>query len=336
MVPLLVGCWLAVAAANLLHLARRHFRFRARLDRRAMHDPALLAEARELRSALTPSFPVRFSVSAGYPSPLALGRCEVCVPEWFAALGPLERRSIVVHELAHLVRRDPLWQTAALLVARVLFFQPLNELARRRMTDVAEYACDDWAVTRTGTTLGMLRSVAAVAERFTGPAAPPVGGTAMAGDASPLLARAERLARGQCEPPRRPTAAEATLACAFLAAVSLTAPACSLLGTTEAPDRGAAPAAIALPAERIAVLRVRRGAGGAPVPDGVTTGAQGAVYVVRLNEAESQPRLLSPADAQDVMSLLRELRRTGTGDARVLARIRDATRIRDAASTAPR
>jgi beta-lactamase regulating signal transducer with metallopeptidase domain len=64
-------------------------------------------------------------------------------------LEPEEQDSMLAHEVAHLVRRDPQWLVLARAVEMVFFFQPLNRLARRRIQEVAEYLCDDWAVART-------------------------------------------------------------------------------------------------------------------------------------------------------------------------------------------
>ena len=71
---------------------------------------------------------------------------------------------MLAHEVAHLVRRDPQWLIVARAMEVVFFMQPLNRLARRRMQEVAEYLCDDWAVSRMSQPVTLARCLAAVAE----------------------------------------------------------------------------------------------------------------------------------------------------------------------------
>ena len=77
--------------------------------------------------------PVRLTAAPSLASPVALGarHLEICLPE--RALTTLDRRhleAILAHEVAHLARRDPVWLRAYRLVSALLFFQPLNLLAR--------------------------------------------------------------------------------------------------------------------------------------------------------------------------------------------------------------
>ena len=61
-------------------------------------------------------------------------RPEIVVPgQAVQGLSLAHQESLLAHELAHVLRRDPAWRLVALLVERVLFFQPLNRLASRRV-----------------------------------------------------------------------------------------------------------------------------------------------------------------------------------------------------------
>jgi beta-lactamase regulating signal transducer with metallopeptidase domain len=96
---------------------------------------------------------------------VALATGEVCLPRRaLVELDTAEQESMLAHEIAHVVRRDPQWLIAARVIEAVLFVQPLNALARRRMQAVAEFLCDDWAVQRTRQPVMLAKCLAAVAE----------------------------------------------------------------------------------------------------------------------------------------------------------------------------
>jgi HEAT repeat protein len=137
--------------------------------------------------------PIRLTASPALASPVALGSSEIAIPEAaLTDLDPDQQRGMLAHELAHLERRDPAWLTAACLVERIAFFQPLNRLARRRMQESAEYLCDEWAVRRTGSGVFLAKCLAKVAEWMdASPRAVPVAG--MAEERSHLVARVRRL-----------------------------------------------------------------------------------------------------------------------------------------------
>lgn len=85
------------------------------------------------------------------PIAIGVGRREICLPERVVCELPREQQeTVLAHELAHLERRDPAWLLVVRLVESVLFVQPLNRLARRRLQELAEYGCDDWAARHTG------------------------------------------------------------------------------------------------------------------------------------------------------------------------------------------
>lgn len=54
--------------------------------------------------------------------------------------------AIFCHELAHLRRRDHLWGALAELLVVLLPWNPLSWLARRRLAQLSELACDDWVL----------------------------------------------------------------------------------------------------------------------------------------------------------------------------------------------
>lgn len=255
-----VGVWLAVALALVAGLGVAYARLYWRLrDRWPVTDGALPALFGRL-TARAGRRRVRLSGSDSLPVPIAWGvvRPEVSLPEEAVShLSPYHQESILAHELSHLVRRDPAWLALGRAVEAVLFFQPLNRLARRRLQHIAELRCDDRAVELTGRPLELARCLTEVAAwRLLDAVDLPVPGMAAAGSGLGLRVRrlldrsragAERLPRGLA------VAAVAALAMVAFAAPGVTgqepppAPAAPA-ATPAAPCPHVAPATMELPA----------------------------------------------------------------------------------------
>ena len=168
--------------------------------RRAVEDVALLTLLARLRERGGVRRAIRLTAAPGLGSPIALGADEIVLPEAaLLELDPEQQEGLLAHELAHLVRRDPAWLTLACLLERLFFVQPLNLLARRELQEAAEYLCDDWAVTRTGSGFSLARCLVKVAEWVdTRPATVPLAG--MAARPSQLVSRVHRLLEGRPMP----------------------------------------------------------------------------------------------------------------------------------------
>lgn len=104
---------------------------------------AMLAELASRAGRRAP----RLTRSDALRAPVAIGRNEVCLPRDFIGTYGLDvRRAMLAHELGHLVRHDPSWRTGAVLLQRLLFFQPLQRLASRRLRETSEFLADDFAI----------------------------------------------------------------------------------------------------------------------------------------------------------------------------------------------
>jgi hypothetical protein len=169
---------------------------------------------------------VRLSASVRVDVPIAVGvlRPEIVVPERaLYELEPAELESLLAHELAHLVRRDPAWRLVAGSVHRILFLQPLNRVAILQLESASEILCDDWAVERTLRPLALARCLTEVA----GWVASSLGASvpAMARRGSGLGRRVRRLvAAGDGVSPRRRDRWPLPLAAGGLALVTFAAP----------------------------------------------------------------------------------------------------------------
>jgi len=219
----LMVVWLATSGGGLLLLTLGHARaLRALGPRTSLHGTPIGQRLRELLARAGVDRPVELTCASALASPVALPGNEVCLPRRaLLELQPEEQDSMLAHELAHLVRRDPQWLVLARAIEMLFFFQPLNRLARRRMQEVAEYLCDDWAVARTSRPVMLAKCLAAVAEwvgrapRMRTPRLHPMSAMVESGG-SPLVRRVGRILGGHRAPnARTPRVAVAVSVCAL-------------------------------------------------------------------------------------------------------------------------
>jgi beta-lactamase regulating signal transducer with metallopeptidase domain len=190
-----LGVWALGALLLLAGFGRSYLRLERRLrSRPRVIGGTLHGQLRGLAAEAGLAGAVRLSCSSRVPVPVALGvrRPEICVPpRALAGLTDEQQEGMLAHELAHLARRDPLWLLLGQGIACVLFFQPLNWVARRRLREISEVLSDEWAVARTGRPLSLAACLAEVAGWSVGAPALPVPG--MADRPSSLGKRIRRL-----------------------------------------------------------------------------------------------------------------------------------------------
>jgi beta-lactamase regulating signal transducer with metallopeptidase domain/uncharacterized protein YeeX (DUF496 family) len=183
--------WLAAAGAGLLLIALRLALLRRRFAALPeCHDEAIAEELRRLSQRAGVAAP-RTLVTSGGESPMALVPNVLCLPQWSVRdLDAQQRRAMLAHEVAHFRRGDPWWQLAYQAYSHVMFFQPLHRLALRRLDQLAELACDDWA-RRAVDGRALAECLAACAERVV--TRSPALALAMAKPRSPLIQRIQTL-----------------------------------------------------------------------------------------------------------------------------------------------
>ncbi len=129
--------WPLVAGVLLLRLVRQRRALRRVGVRSPVEDDhaavlATLAREAGIRRR------VRLTRTTSMSSPITLGtwRPEICLPERaLESLPPAQLRAMLAHEVAHVARHDDLWLRLTSAVASLLFFQPLNHVATRRLRD---------------------------------------------------------------------------------------------------------------------------------------------------------------------------------------------------------
>ncbi len=193
-----IGLWLIGAALLLARLELAAFQLRHLLRDRQPFPEGLLPDD-------LPGW-VRVSACRSISQPMAVGLREICLPRSMTAMPQQQVHAALAHELAHLQRRDGVWRWLCLVVQSVLFFQPLNVLASRRIAAAAEQGSDALAL-RGGAKRADLVEVLAAFALSTGRAArwrpsrkaldTPLLASAMAGRRHEVVTRIENLLAGR-------------------------------------------------------------------------------------------------------------------------------------------
>ncbi len=234
--------WIVGVTIGLARLTWARLRLHQCLrDRRPIADPHLRRAVGRFSALAGVRRHVRLSWSPTLTAPAAL-TSEICLPKRaLLDMSLAQHRSVIAHEIAHIVRRDPLWFALNLLVERLFFFQPLNIFARERLQEIAEYLCDDWSVQQTGTKLTLAESLAEVAGWLTN--ARPIPMLPTAGqNGSELIKRVERiLAPGHAAAAWSARPSRAITAVAVLLLVGVSLPGVSCARTAQTPTLVAEP-----------------------------------------------------------------------------------------------
>ncbi len=130
------------------------------LRRVLAHSSSVDVEA----ARLEPFRRIRLLESGLLTVPLAVGRRTVVLPRGFRSSS---LRAVLTHEVAHLRRRDPLWNIGLSLLSHLLAFQPLNFVALRAWRGASEEICDAHAVRITRDPLSLAQSLLDLTRRKT-------------------------------------------------------------------------------------------------------------------------------------------------------------------------
>jgi beta-lactamase regulating signal transducer with metallopeptidase domain len=164
----LVGIWAAVAFALLTRVAAGLWRV-AELRRSCVAvdvstvDPSVSALIKEFGSRK-----VELCTSPRLQVPTAIGffRPAVVLPEWtLREFSADELKSVVLHELAHLERRDDWTNLLQKVVRAVFFFHPAVWWVENRMTLEREMACDEQVLARMGNARTYAQCLVSMAEK---------------------------------------------------------------------------------------------------------------------------------------------------------------------------
>ena len=208
---LLPAAWLLARHAVAVVVSRRIVRGATAADASAARRLSVLARRLGVGAA-----PVLLE-SAAVDAPLCLGcvRHAILLPPGWRRWPGERLDAVLTHELAHVARRDVLWQTLARVARAVYWFHPLAWVAAWRMRVERELACDDWVLRGGVPSTRYARCLLDVAALAHARASIPTAGVAMAA-ASGLEHRVAAI----LDPRRRRLPVSRRLAAALLVAAA--------------------------------------------------------------------------------------------------------------------
>lgn len=144
---LALGAWMVCSLGLIIRILRSWLCI-VRIERTAVPDPIVQDDCRQL------------AIQLGYPCPRVVRSRWIDTPCQAGIFRPVvvlpaaesssaELTSILVHELAHIARRDVTWIVIFRLTIALLPFQPLLWWLLRRHESAMEHACDDVVVRHT-------------------------------------------------------------------------------------------------------------------------------------------------------------------------------------------
>jgi beta-lactamase regulating signal transducer with metallopeptidase domain len=160
-------CWAIIATFSGIRLALGLWKVSRLRATCAPFDcgsfPAVQAEVEEFRKTR----PVEICSSLLVRVPTAIGffRPAIVVPEWALELAEEELKAVVLHELAHLRRRDDWTNLAQKLLRAVFFFHPAVWWIEKRLSMEREMACDELVLAATGNRQAYAECLVSLAEK---------------------------------------------------------------------------------------------------------------------------------------------------------------------------
>ena len=147
----IAGLWLFIALLFVVRIAVAHARARRMLDASVDAPVALVsALASVARELNVHAPPLRLAEAGTMPAVIGVLRPSVIVPADAMSWTAERLRLVLLHECAHVRRRDALLQVIASLATAAYWWHPLAWVAARRVIRERELACDDLVIA-TGT-----------------------------------------------------------------------------------------------------------------------------------------------------------------------------------------
>ena len=145
-IPLIIGCWLIGSLVCLLRTARQIFRFRKLAAHAQLARPELKSlvqrESERIRLRQHPIVQELNAVVSPFVF-LSAGGTKLAMPSGLIdELTEEETRALILHELTHIQRRDPVVRVLELVVSTLFWFNPAVWITRYHLRRTEELACD--------------------------------------------------------------------------------------------------------------------------------------------------------------------------------------------------
>jgi len=163
----LLFLWIGVSSVLLARIVLSYLRLRGLLDRaRPAGTDLVLRFKEQIRGSGTSRVP-QLLVSREVISPFAAGFLHpvVILPEiLLEEIGEPELDYVLVHELAHIARRDDWTNLMSRLASAIFVLHPVVAWILGRIQREREIACDDWVVAQTGSAVPYAETLARLSE----------------------------------------------------------------------------------------------------------------------------------------------------------------------------
>ncbi|MCE5252255.1 tetratricopeptide repeat protein [bacterium] len=181
--------WTGFSLFLLIRLAFSYFRILYVRNSAVEAEPGIIAESEIIASELEIDRPAILQ-SGLVNSPFLTGifKPAVLLPE-----GITITREILLHEFAHLVRRDCFWNLLSNLGIVFLPLQPLMKLLNHHLEDSSDYVCDDYVLKHGRNSVSYARQLVSLAENFIPEKHEIMVGVGIISFKSSLLRRVERI-----------------------------------------------------------------------------------------------------------------------------------------------
>jgi len=163
------GLWIAVVALVALRLIVGIWKL---WDLQRESAPVAFSdlpfEAQQSIAEFRASRPVEVCTSTRVRVPTAVGflKPTVLLPEWaLSDLSEQDLTAVILHELAHLQRRDDWTNLAEKLLGAIFFFHPAVWWVERKLALEREMACDELVLEKTGNRRAYAECLVALAEK---------------------------------------------------------------------------------------------------------------------------------------------------------------------------
>ncbi|HEX7287326.1 MAG TPA: M56 family metallopeptidase [Candidatus Angelobacter sp.] len=161
--------WTALAFAGMTRVAAGLLALRRmKMDSQELDAELLAPELRREIDEFRKHRKLKVLVSSRLHAPAAIGFFSpaIVLPQWLVEDGAeSDLKHVVLHELAHLRRRDDWTNLLQKVIKTLLFFHPAVWWMERRVSLDREMACDDAVLARTGSPRGYAELLARMAEK---------------------------------------------------------------------------------------------------------------------------------------------------------------------------